>query len=209
MPDGGAGLLFLLAAVVVAITPGPGMLFVVARTVAGGRREGFASSVGTGLGGLVHVVAVTIGLSTLVMASAQVFAILKLTGGLYLVWLGVRAMRQAGGPVLLEATSTGAWRAFREGVIVEALNPKTAAFFLALLPQFVDSEHGAVAAQLVVLGALSVALNTTADLAAVTLASAARRTLARRPERIRRLRQAGGAMLCALGVSLALARRPT
>jgi len=126
--------LFLSMALVLALTPGPGIFYVAARTLAGGRAEGVASSLGTGLGGLVHVLAGALGVSALVMASSELFTVLKYLGAIYLVWLGVRTWRSAVQPTALEATNglasqaLGARRAFREGVWVEALNPKTAAF---------------------------------------------------------------------------------
>ena len=132
-------LLFLAAASIIALSPGPGILYVAARTLAGGRGEGLASSLGTAIGGLVHVLAGAIGVSALVMASAEAFTLLKLAGALYLVWLGIKTMaRGARVAAVGRAPSVGNPRAFRDGIIVEALNPKTAAFFLAFLPQFVD-----------------------------------------------------------------------
>ncbi len=208
MSDPTSFALFLAAALAVAVTPGPGILYVAARTLAGGRGEGLASSFGTGLGGLVHVAAGAVGVSALVMASAEAFAVLKLAGAAYLVWLGIKTIREARAdapPVGVAAT--GAVRAFREGVVVEALNPKTAAFFLAFIPQFVDPSRGGVAFQFIALGLVSVALNTLADTAVACAASNARDGLARRPGLIRRLRQASGAVLCGLGASLAFARR--
>jgi threonine/homoserine/homoserine lactone efflux protein len=197
---------FLAAALLVALTPGPGIFYVAARTLAGGRSEGLASSVGLGLGGLVHVVAGAVGLSMLVMASAEAFTCLKIVGGLYLVWLGIKTWRDARVEVLDDVTTTGAVRAFREGILVEALNPKTAAFFLAFIPQFVDpSSH--VAIQFVVLGSISVALNTSVDLIVTHFAARARAGLARRPALVARMRQASGAVMCTLGASLLLARR--
>lgn len=136
--------LFSAAALAIALSPGPGIFYVAARTLAGGRGEGLASSFGTGLGGLVHVAAGAVGVSALVMASAEAFTILKLAGALYLVWLGLKAIREARQPFEANVTTTGAARAFREGILVEALNPKTAAFFLAFLPQFVDPSAGPV-----------------------------------------------------------------
>jgi threonine/homoserine/homoserine lactone efflux protein len=199
-------LLFLAAALLVAITPGPGIFYVAARTLAGGRAEGLASSVGLGLGGLVHVLAGAVGISALVMASAGAFAMLKIAGALYLVWLGLQTWREARIAAPSEVGTTGARRAFREGIVVEALNPKTAAFFLAFIPQFVDpSAH--VAAQFIVLGLISVALNTSADVVVTYWAAAARAGLARRPRFITRVRQASGAVMCGLGASLLLARR--
>jgi len=202
-------LLFLATALVIAITPGPGLFYVAARTLSGGRSDGLASTFGTGLGGLVHVVAGAFGVSAVVMASAEAFTILKLVGAAYLVWLGIKTFREARTPIPLdrvEATSPGL--AFREGVMVEALNPKTAAFFLAFLPQFVQPAHGSVALQFVVLGLVSVALNTLVDAIVVAMAGSIRGGLMRRPGLIKRMREGSAAVLCVLGVSLAFARRP-
>lgn len=198
--------LFLAAALLVAVTPGPGIFYVAARTLAGGRDEGLASSIGLGLGGLVHVVAGAVGVSTLVMASAEAFTMLKIVGAAYLVWLGLKAWREADTFLPAAVRETGSRQAFREGVIVEALNPKTAAFFLAFIPQFVDPSQP-VAAQFVVLGLISVALNTTADIVVTCWAAIARAEFENRPSLIRRLRQASGAVMCALGASLLFARR--
>jgi threonine/homoserine/homoserine lactone efflux protein len=206
--------LFTAAAVLLAITPGPGIFYVAARTLAGGRAEGLASSYGTGLGGMVHVLAGSLGVSALVLASAELFTALKLAGAAYLVWIGFRTIQTArrdaatalqGGPV---APPVGARRAFREGVLVEALNPKTAAFFLAFVPQFIDLQAGQVAFQFVILGTVSVVLNTLADVVVAYAASGIRNGAAARPTLVRRLREVSGAAMIALGVGLALARRP-
>jgi threonine/homoserine/homoserine lactone efflux protein len=201
--------LFLSAAGVLALMPGPGIFYVAARTLAGGRGEGLASSFGTGLGGFMHIIAGAVGVSALVMASAEAFTVLKVVGALYLVYLGIKTWREAGAaPELGTGPAMGARKAFKEGVIVEAFNPKTAAFFLAFLPQFVDPHAGSVALQFVVLGTISVVLNTSVDVVVTYAASAVRDRLARRPVIIRRMRQASGGILCALGVTLALAKRP-
>jgi threonine/homoserine/homoserine lactone efflux protein len=200
-------LLFLPAALLVALTPGPGIFYVAARTLAGGRGEGMASSIGLGLGGLVHVIAGAVGISALVMASAEAFTMVKILGAVYLVWLGLKAWREA--RVLLPTIrTTGSRQAFREGIIVEALNPKTAAFFLAFIPQFVDASQP-VAAQFVVLGVISVALNTTADIVVTYEAAIARADLENRPSLIMRARRASGAVMCGLGASLLFVRRST
>jgi threonine/homoserine/homoserine lactone efflux protein len=214
MPDATNLALFFAAALVLAVTPGPGIFYVAARTLAGGRREGIASSFGTGLGGMAHVLAGSVGVSAIVLASAELFTALKLVGAAYLVWIGIRTIRAArqdavtvlaGGP---RTPPVGPRRAFREGVLVEALNPKTAAFFLAFIPQFVDPATGSVAVQFAVLGFVSVALNTLADVVVAYLAGAIREGAAARPGVIRRLREASGASMIALGVGLALVRRP-
>jgi threonine/homoserine/homoserine lactone efflux protein len=214
MPDPTQLALYFVAALVLAITPGPGIFYVAARTLAGGQAEGVASSFGTGLGGMVHVLAGSLGASAVVLTSAELFTALKLIGAAYLVWVGFRTFQSArrdasavlaGGPA---APSAGPRRAFRDGVLVEALNPKTAAFFLAFVPQFVDPAQGQVALQFVVLGFLSVALNTLADIAVAFAAGGIREGAAARPALVRRLRKGSGAAMIALGIGLALARRP-
>ena len=198
--------IFLLAALLVAATPGPGLFYVAAGALAGGRREGLASSLGLALGGLIHVVAGAIGVSALVMASAQAFTLLKLVGAIYLMWLGWKAWRDACNLASVDVRKAGGHLAFRDGIIVEALNPKTAAFFLAFIPQFVDPARP-VAAQFVALGLVSVLMNTTADILVACGAAMARRALSRRPTFGARARQASGVVMCGLGASLLFARR--
>jgi threonine/homoserine/homoserine lactone efflux protein len=200
--------LFLLAALVIAAIPGPGIFYVAARTLSGGRQAGIASTFGTALGGLVHVVAGGFGVSAIILASAQLFALLKLIGALYLVWLGVRAFREAGHAPPEQMAPSGAERAFREGVLVEALNPKTAAFFLAFIPQFLDPAAGHPGLQFMALGLISVTLNPFADVIVVMVAARARAHLVRRPMFVQRLRQGSGLFIAGLGISLAFARRP-
>ena len=200
-------LLFLAAATVIALSPGPGMLYVASRTLAGGRGEGMASTLGTGIGGFVHVLGGALGVSVLLATSATAFTVLKLVGGVYLIWLGIRTFRGAALAVP-EASATGSNRALREGIVVEATNPKTAAFFLAFLPQFVDPAVGSVAMQFVVLGAISVGLNTAVDAVVVLAAMRVRRVVLAAPRVMRRVQQGSGAILVALGLSLLLARRP-
>ena len=214
MPELSQFALYVAVALLLAVTPGPGIFYVAARTLAGGRADGVASSLGTGLGGMVHVVAGSLGVSAIVLASAELFTTLKLAGAAYLVWLGVRTIRAAwregsapgrAGP---EDAAAGPRRAFREGMVVEALNPKTAAFFLAFIPQFVDPSAGPVALQFLALGLVSVALNTTADIVVAFAASRVRAGAATRPGLVRRLREGSGLAMVALGVGLVLARRP-
>ena len=204
--------LFFLAALAIALSPGPGIFYVAARTLAGGRDEGLASSLGTGLGGLVHVAAGAVGVSALVLASAEAFALLKIAGAIYLIWLGIRMIRQAGHQSQIaagmHAVPTGVRRAFSEGILVEALNPKTAAFFLAFLPQFVDPAAGPVWLQFLLLGLVSVLLNTAVDVVVAVMASRARSMAVARPSLLRRLRQGAGLGIASLGLALVFARRP-
>jgi threonine/homoserine/homoserine lactone efflux protein len=206
MPGFQISFLFFAAALLVAITPGPGIFYVVARTLAGGGTEGLASSVGLGLGGLVHVIGGALGISALVMASAEAFTLLKIAGALYLIWLGFKTWRERRVVEPTKVQTAGVRRAFREGVVVEALNPKTAAFFLAFIPQFVDPSAN-VAAQFVALGLISVALNTSADLVVTYWAAKAKSAFAGRPSFLIRTRQASGAIMCGLGATLLFARR--
>jgi threonine/homoserine/homoserine lactone efflux protein len=200
--------LFLLAAVVIAAIPGPGIFYVAARTLSGGRPAGIASTFGTALGGLVHVVAGGLGVSAIILASAQLFTVLKLAGALYLIWLGIRTVREAGHLPTEPTGAIGFKRAFREGIVVEALNPKTAVFFLAFIPQFLEPAAGHPALQFMTLGLISVTFNTFADVIVIVAASAARAGLVRRPHLVQRLRQGSGLFIAGLGISLALARRP-
>ncbi|KRE02364.1 RhtB family transporter [Bosea sp. Root670] len=214
MPDPTQFALFFVAALLLAITPGPGIFYVAARTLAGGRTEGMASSFGTGLGGMVHVFAGALGVSAIVLASAELFTALKLIGAVYLVWLGIRTIqiaRRDAAAALIQSEDiapVGSRRAFREGAIVEALNPKTAAFFLAFIPQFVDSSAGNVALQFLLLGFVSVILNTLADIGVAFASSRIRQGAAARPNLVRRLREGSGAAMVALGIGLAFAKRP-
>jgi threonine/homoserine/homoserine lactone efflux protein len=200
-------LAFLFAAVVLAVTPGPGIAYVVARTVAGGRSEGLASCFGTGIGGMLHVLAAALGLSLVVAQSAAAFNLIKYLGAAYLVYLGIRLLLRKDQALTVEPiTSQGARRVLLEGIIVEALNVKTALFFLAFLPQFV-SPGEPVVPQLVMLGSICVALNTLVDVIAVFGADRMLKSGAARAARARLLTRVSGATLLGLGVYLALARR--
>jgi threonine/homoserine/homoserine lactone efflux protein len=200
-------LLFLAAASVIALSPGPGMLYVAARTLAGGLREGLASTIGTALGGLVHVAAGAAGVSALVMASTEAFTLLKWAGALYLIWLGLKTLREGRIDIPHSAATVGARRAFRDGIVVEVFNPKTAAFFLAFLPQFVDPS-GEIWLQFMGLGLVSVTLNTLVDAVAVVLADRARTLALGRPTLLARLRKSAGVLIASLGVALLFSRRP-
>ena len=200
-------LAFLFAAVVLAVTPGPGIAYVAARTVAGGRPEGLSSCLGTGLGGMAHVLAAALGLSVLVMQSAIAFALVKYLGAAYLVYLGVRMlMRKEQVFAVAAVTSLGARRALLEGVAVEALNVKTALFFLAFLPQF-TSANAPLVPQLVLLGSICVVLNTLMDVVVVFAAYRLLESSGARAALARTLTRASGFTMIGLGAFLAVARR--
>lgn len=203
--------MFFVAALVLALLPGPSIFYVSTRSLAAGRLEGLASGAGTGIGGMVHVAAGTAGLSALVLASAQLFALLKLAGAVYLVWMGIgmfrAARRDAAMLQTVEPKPANPRRAVVDGILVEALNPKTAAFFIAFLPQFVDLSRGHVALQFLLLGLVSVVLNTSVDLVVALAAGAVRGSLTERGNTIMRVRQGAGGLMVALGVDLLLTRR--
>jgi threonine/homoserine/homoserine lactone efflux protein len=196
--------LFLAAATLLAVTPGPGIFYVLARTLAGGRREGTLSAVGTFAGGSIHVVAAGFGLSAVLAASATAFAVVKYAGAFYLVWLGFRMIRTRNVPMDEPAGVGTTNHAFRQGVVTEVLNPKTALFFLSFLPQFVNPAFGHVVMQFLLLGVMSVSLNTTADLLVVYFAAPIGTRL-RSSSRFRRnQRVASGVAMMGLGAFVAL-----
>jgi threonine/homoserine/homoserine lactone efflux protein len=198
---------FLFAAVVLAITPGPGIAYVVARTVAGGRSEGLASCFGTGIGGMLHVLAAALGLSLIIAQSAVAFSLVKYLGAAYLVYLGIRLLLRKDPELTVKPIARqGVRRALAEGIVVEALNVKTALFFLAFLPQFVSASDPLIP-QLVLLGSICVALNTLVDVVAVVAADRLLKSGAARAARARLLTKVSGVTMLGLGTYLALARR--
>jgi len=202
MPSAANLMIFCTAALLLAISPGPGMLYVLARSLQGGRRVGLASSFGTALGGLCHVVAAALGLSLILAQSAVAFALVKYLGAAYLIYLGVKTLlaKEEGMPI---EASPAKGSPFWQGVLTEVLNPKTALFFLAFIPQFVD--HAApLVPQFLLLGAISVTLNTSADLAVVLATVPLSRRLKESAVWRRRQRKATGAVLVGLGTYVAV-----
>jgi threonine/homoserine/homoserine lactone efflux protein len=179
-----------------------------ARSLAGGRREGVLSSLGTFIGGMVHVIAAAAGVSVILARSATAFATVKYAGAAYLCFLGIRMIvdaRRDSGPIGVETTSVRR-NPFWQGIATEMLNPKTALFFLSFIPQFVDREAGHVFAQFAFLGTVSVSLNTSADLV-VTLFAGPLGNRIRSSARFRRTqRTATGAIMIGLGGYLALSK---
>jgi threonine/homoserine/homoserine lactone efflux protein len=201
--------LFFAAAFMLAATPGPGILYVLARTLAGGHREGLLSAVGTFVGGLMHVIAAAAGLSAVLSTSAAVFSAVKYAGAAYLVFLGVRMIVQSRQDAGLRVEERGLdvqtrTNPFRQGVLTEALNPKTALFFLSFIPQFVVPRSGSAFLQFAVLGAISVTLNTLADIFVVLLAGKISSRLRRSVHLRIRQRQATGCVMIGLGAYVAL-----
>lgn len=211
MPSAELLIAFFLATAVFAYMPGPAMLYTAARTVAGGRRAGLMASLGIHLGGYIHVAAAALGLSALFHAVPTLYAVVKLTGAAYLVWLGIGLIRRKPEceTALPEIEGRSARRAFVQSVAVEVLNPKTAVFFIAFLPQFADAGAAwPIWVQLLVLGTVVNVMFSSADLVCVALAGAVVERL-RRSDRARRMAEAaGGAVLVGLGANLALQRSP-
>jgi len=177
---------------------------VLARSLAGGKREGIQSSLGTFVGGLFHVVAAALGISAILAASAVAFHTVKYAGAAYLVWLGVRMIRTRNAELEV-ATNAPSRGAFRQGILTEALNPKTALFFLSFIPQFIAPAAGHVFLQFLMLGTISVVLNTTADLVVVLMATPLERKLKNSAKLRRRQRVASGLGMIGLGAYVALA----
>ncbi|MQA25026.1 MAG: LysE family translocator [Micromonosporaceae bacterium] len=204
MPEVSTLLLFAAAAAVMLLVPGPSVLYIVTRSVAQGRGAGLVSVLGIHVGSAVHVFAAVLGLSALLASSATAFTIVKYLGAAYLIWLGIQHLRSRGQESEPTAPPAPRRRLFWDGVVVNVLNPKTAIFFLAFLPQFVDPSRGPAATQLAMLGACFIALGTISDgtyaLTAGTLAGRLRRAVRAR----RRLDRASGAVYLGMGVTAAL-----
>jgi threonine/homoserine/homoserine lactone efflux protein len=198
---------FLSAALILAITPGPGIFYVLARSLRGGRREGVLSAAGTFLGGLVHVAAAAFGLSAILAASAIAFETVRYAGAAYLIYLGYRMIRGRHEEMNEgELETSGSRSTFAQGVMTEVLNPKTALFFLSFIPQFVSVQQGHVAAQFLTLGAISVTLNTCADLLVACFAGPLGSRMKRSVKLRSRQRAVSGVAMIGLGVYVATAR---
>lgn len=204
MIDSARFLLFLTAAVLLAIAPGPGMLYVLARCLAGGKREGVLSAFGTFLGGTVHVFAAALGVSIVLAKSAVAFAAVKYVGAAYLCFLGVRMILDARkNSDAAPDFSRPARNPFWQGVATEVLNPKTALFFLSFIPQFVNRGGGHVFLQFITLGTISVVMNTSADLIVIALAGPLGECIRSSSTFRRRQRTVTGAIMIGLGTYLA------
>ena len=201
---------FAATAFVLIVIPGPSVLFVVSRALALGRRAALATVAGNAFGVYLQVVAVALGIGSVVERSAATFSAVKLLGAVYLMVLGVRTFRHrarlsvASEPV---ATPRSTRRVLREGVVVGVLNPKAIVFFAAVLPQFADPARGAVPLQLLVLGLVFVAIALVSDSAWGLAAGSARAWLTSSPRRLEAVAGASGVAIVGLGARLALTRR--
>ncbi len=210
MSDLAFWLVFFSAALALNLSPGPDLLFILSRTLAGGRRVGVASACGVCSGALVHVAAAALGISAILATSALAFAVVKYVGAAYLLYLGVQALRSAGSGMQLEpgtASRITAWQAYRQGVLVDILNPKVAIFFMAFLPQFVRPDQGAVALQLLLLGMLVVLVAIVVECSLVLVAARASSALRSNRRLSQWLDRVLGSVLIGLGIRLGLAER--
>jgi threonine/homoserine/homoserine lactone efflux protein len=209
MPDAATFLLFALACLAFLAIPGPSVFYIVTRSLSQGRRAGVTSMLGVQAGGLVHVVAAAFGVSAIIASSATAFTIVKYAGAAYLVFLGLRKLlTRDDEPLDLALAPASGRRLFWQGAVVNILNPKTALFFLAFLPQFVDPSAGAVAPQMLVLGTLLVGLGVVSDGTYALVAAGAGRRLRETAAARRRLERLSGGVFVSLGVVAALAGEP-
>ena len=208
MPSGTSLLGFVAAALVVLLLPGPGVLYIVARSVGQGYRAGLASVLGLSAGALVHVVAATAGLSTILIASATAFGVVKALGAGYLIYLGLRTLFAVRPAISIESsTPLSLHRLLTDGVVISVFNPKIAVFFLAFLPQFVDPGAGPVPRQVFLLGLIYVALALITDSAYALLAGSLRHWLGGRVMQGPWPRYVSGSVYLGLGVSAMLTGR--
>jgi threonine/homoserine/homoserine lactone efflux protein len=208
VPDAGTLGVFALAALALIVVPGPAVLYIVAQSIDGGRLAGLVSALGVAVGGLVHVTAAAIGLSALLVSSAAAFTVVKVAGAAYLIGLGLHTLlsrREL--PDAAVPRERRLRRIFGQGVVVNVLNPKTALFFLAFLPQFVDPERGSVASQLLVLGLVFVVLAVCSDSLWALGAGTASERLRVSRRFLALQRYVSGSVFVGLGALTAAARR--
>lgn len=201
--------LFALASVLLALTPGPNLLYLVSRTLCQGRRAGIVSLAGTSLGFVFHIFAAALGLSAIFLTVPLLYDAVRYIGACYLLWLAWDALRPGGqgvfAPRVLPHDAPG--RLFRMGLVTSMLNPKVAMFYLALFPQFIDAGRGSVFVQGMVLGLLQIAINVASDLVFVLAAASITGWLARRPLWSALQRWVLGVVLAGIAVRLAFDSR--
>ena len=206
IPSPSSVLVFVSAALLLLVIPGPAVFYIVGRSIGHGRGAGLVSALGIGVGSLVHTAAAAIGLSALLTSSAIAFAAVKYVGAGYLVYLGIQKLRREE-PFELSADAPRVRLSsiFAQGIVVNVLNPKAALFFFAFLPQFVDASRGNVAAQILFLGVLFATLGVTSDSLWAVFAGTVASRLRRNPRWMRAQRYVSGGMLISLGVATAFA----
>jgi threonine/homoserine/homoserine lactone efflux protein len=206
IPNPSSLLLFISAALLLLVIPGPAVFYIVGRSIGHGRSAGLVSALGIAAGSLVHTAAAAVGLSALLMSSAIAFAAVKYLGAAYLIYLGIQKFRREE-PFQLDgnAPTVKLNRIFAQGIVVNVLNPKAALFFFAFLPQFVDPNRGQVAVQILFLGVLFALLGLTTDTFWALTSGTVANLFRRNPKAMRTQRFVSGGMLISLGVATALA----
>jgi threonine/homoserine/homoserine lactone efflux protein len=205
MPEPHALALFAVAAFLLAVVPGPAVVYIVTQSIDGGRLAGLVSALGIGTGGLVHVMFAAVGLSALLLRSALAFEAVKYAGAAYLIVLGIRRLMTKDvetSPDVVHERSL--WRLYRQGVVVNVLNPKTALFFFAFLPQFVNPDAGRVGIQIALLGLVFVAVALVSDSCYALVAGTAGRWLKQSRGYVRAQRWVSGTIFIGLGLATAL-----
>lgn len=203
-------LMFFFAAVAICVSPGPDLLYILSRTITSGRNIGIASSAGVGIGALVHVTAAALGLSAILATSIVAFSLVKYVGAAYLIYLGIKSLRGAGTNLDLSAQNNrivSPWTAFKQGVLVDVLNPKAAIFFMAFLPQFVRPELGVIPLQLLGLGILVILVGLVVEFLYILLAVKIAGLLRSNKVISTWLDRTFGSILIALGIRLAFSER--
>jgi threonine/homoserine/homoserine lactone efflux protein len=204
MPDIGTLAVFAAATMALLLVPGPAVTYIVTRSVTQGRAAGMVSVLGIHAGSVVHVAAAALGITALLAASATAFTVVKYLGAAYLVYLGVRKLLNRDPLETGEVAPASRRRLFTEGFVVNVLNPKTAMFFLAFLPQFADPARGPLAPQIVLLGVVWIVLGVASDGAFALLSAALAGRLRRSRRAARRLDVASGLVYIGLGAVAAL-----
>jgi threonine/homoserine/homoserine lactone efflux protein len=201
--------LFIATALVLVITPGQDTFFILGRSLAGGRTAGIAAALGITAGSMIHTLLAALGLSALLATSPSAFIAVKLAGAAYLVYIGVRALMSRSSELADEARAghDGRWAAFRSGVVTNLLNPKVGLFFLALMPQFIDSASSHKVMAFLALGLTFVTLGVAWCLVLALAAASLRGWILRRPSMATVLNRVAGAMFIALGLKLATTRQ--
>jgi threonine/homoserine/homoserine lactone efflux protein len=208
LPSATSFALFCLASAALAVVPGPAVTYIVMHSVDKGRRAGLASAAGVASGGLVHVAAATVGLSALIASSATAFTVVKLVGAIYLIVIGIRRIVGRDDSEQVQAPPAPMSRIYRQGVIVNVFNPKTALFFLAFLPQFVD-RGASIPPQVALLGLTFAAIAFVSDCLYALLADLLAGRLRRSGRGARARRYLSGGIFVVLGVTAAAAHRST